>query len=78
MAAQAGFALESRHANWVGSEFNSESPSQMSVYRLPPAPPGDSVATGSWCGRLVSMVAVQRHANEALADGPSAANPVMP
>jgi SAM-dependent methyltransferase len=35
MAALAGFELESRHADWVGSEFNAESPSHVSVYRLP-------------------------------------------
>jgi SAM-dependent methyltransferase len=38
MAARAGFELESRHADWVGSELNAESPSHVSVYRLPVAP----------------------------------------
>lgn len=35
MAEQAGFELEARHADWVGSEFTAESPSHVSVYRLP-------------------------------------------
>lgn len=35
MAALAGFELESRHAGWSGGEFTSESPSHVSVYRLP-------------------------------------------
>jgi SAM-dependent methyltransferase len=35
MALLAGFELESRHADWVGSEFNTESTSHVSVYRLP-------------------------------------------
>jgi SAM-dependent methyltransferase len=35
MALLAGFELESRHADWVGSEFNTESRSHVSVYRLP-------------------------------------------
>ena len=35
MAQLAGFELESRHADWVGSEFNTESSSHVSVYRLP-------------------------------------------
>jgi SAM-dependent methyltransferase len=34
MARLAGFELESRHADWVGSEFTAESPSHVSVYRL--------------------------------------------
>ncbi|MBO0824141.1 MAG: class I SAM-dependent methyltransferase [Actinobacteria bacterium] len=34
MAELAGFALESRHADWVGSEFTAESRSHVSVYRL--------------------------------------------
>lgn len=34
MAQLAGFELESRHADWSGSEFTSESPSHVSVYRL--------------------------------------------
>jgi SAM-dependent methyltransferase len=39
MAALAGFELESRHADWSGSEFDAESPSHVSVYRLPLAVP---------------------------------------
>jgi SAM-dependent methyltransferase len=39
MAALAGFELEVRHADWVGSEFNAESRSHVSVYRLPSALP---------------------------------------
>jgi SAM-dependent methyltransferase len=35
MGQLAGFALESRHADWTGSEFTSESESHVSVYRLP-------------------------------------------
>jgi SAM-dependent methyltransferase len=35
MAQIAGFELESRHADWRRSEFNAESPSHVSVYRLP-------------------------------------------
>jgi SAM-dependent methyltransferase len=34
MGRLAGFELESRHADWVGSEFTAESPSHVSVYRL--------------------------------------------
>jgi len=34
MAELAGFELESRHADWVGSPFIAESPSHVSVYRL--------------------------------------------
>lgn len=34
MAQLAGFALESRHADWQGSEFTAESRSHVSVYRL--------------------------------------------
>ena len=37
MAQLAGMELESRHSDWVGSEFTSESRSHMSVYRLPTA-----------------------------------------
>lgn len=36
MAQLAGFDLESRHADWSGSEFTAESRSHVSVYRLPP------------------------------------------
>lgn len=36
MAQLAGFELESRHADWSGAEFVAESPSHVSVYRLPP------------------------------------------
>jgi SAM-dependent methyltransferase len=35
MAQLAGFELESRHADWTGSEFTAESTSHVSVYRLP-------------------------------------------
>lgn len=34
MAQMAGFELESRHADWQGSEFTGESTSHVSVYRL--------------------------------------------
>jgi SAM-dependent methyltransferase len=34
MAQLAGFELESRDADWSGSEFTAESPSHVSVYRL--------------------------------------------
>ncbi|MCT7354720.1 class I SAM-dependent methyltransferase [Streptomyces sp. 15-116A] len=36
MAQLAGFELESRHADWVGTEFTAESRSHVSVYRIPP------------------------------------------
>lgn len=39
MAAQAGFELESRYADWVGSTFTAASPAHVSVYRLPLARP---------------------------------------
>ncbi|MFC5382087.1 class I SAM-dependent methyltransferase [Aquipuribacter nitratireducens] len=35
MAQLAGFELESRHADWTGAPFTAESPSHVSVYRLP-------------------------------------------
>jgi SAM-dependent methyltransferase len=35
MGQLAGFELESRHADWAGSEFTADSPSHVSVYRLP-------------------------------------------
>lgn len=35
MAQLAGFELESRHADWSGAEFTEDSPSHLSVYRLP-------------------------------------------
>ncbi|HEX5115691.1 MAG TPA: class I SAM-dependent methyltransferase [Pseudonocardiaceae bacterium] len=35
MARIAGFALESRHADWSGAEFTAQSRSHVSVYRLP-------------------------------------------
>lgn len=35
MAQMAGFGLESRHADWAGTEFTEESRSHVSVYRLP-------------------------------------------
>lgn len=34
MAQLAGFTLESRHADWIGSPFTAESRSHISVYRL--------------------------------------------
>ncbi|GAB3748626.1 class I SAM-dependent methyltransferase [Nocardiopsis nanhaiensis] len=37
MARIAGFELESRHADWKGSEFTGESRSHVSTYRLPEA-----------------------------------------
>ncbi len=43
MGQLAGFALESRHADWTGSPFTAESRSHVSVYRLPVA--GESGAT---------------------------------
>jgi SAM-dependent methyltransferase len=36
MARLAGFELESRHADWQGSEFTAESSNHVSVYRLRP------------------------------------------
>jgi SAM-dependent methyltransferase len=35
MAQLAGFELESRHADWVGTEFTADARSHVSVYRLP-------------------------------------------
>ncbi len=35
MAELAGFVLESRHADWTGTPFTADSPSHVSVYRLP-------------------------------------------
>ncbi|WUJ72290.1 GNAT family N-acetyltransferase [Kribbella soli] len=35
MAQLAGFTLESRHADWTGTPFTADSPSHISVYRLP-------------------------------------------
>jgi SAM-dependent methyltransferase len=35
MGQLAGFELETRHADWVGSEFTADSGSHVSVYRLP-------------------------------------------
>jgi SAM-dependent methyltransferase len=37
MAQLAGFQLESRHADWAGTDFTSESRSHVSVYRIPSA-----------------------------------------
>jgi SAM-dependent methyltransferase len=37
MAQLAGFELESRHADWAGTEFTAESRSHVSVYRIPVA-----------------------------------------
>jgi SAM-dependent methyltransferase len=39
MAQLAGFELESRHADWTGSEFTAESRSHVSVYRIPAPQP---------------------------------------
>jgi hypothetical protein len=36
MAQIAGFTLESRHADWIGSPFTAESRSHISVYQLQP------------------------------------------
>jgi SAM-dependent methyltransferase len=36
MAQLAGFELETRHADWAGSEFTAESPSHVSAYRSAP------------------------------------------
>lgn len=35
MTQLAGFELESRHADWTGGGFTADSPSHVSVYRLP-------------------------------------------
>lgn len=35
MGQLAGFELESRHADWTGTEFTAESSSHVSVYRIP-------------------------------------------
>jgi SAM-dependent methyltransferase len=35
MAQLAGFQLEARHADWAGADFTAESPSHVSVYRIP-------------------------------------------
>jgi len=40
MAQLAGLELESRHADWTGTAFRSESRSHVSVYRLAAAPAG--------------------------------------
>jgi SAM-dependent methyltransferase len=40
MAQLAGFGLEARHADWAGAEFTAESPSHVSVYRIPPRADG--------------------------------------
>jgi len=36
MAQLAGFELETRHADWIGTEFTAECRSHVSVYRIPP------------------------------------------
>lgn len=36
MAKLAGFELEARHADWASAPFTAESPSHVSVYRIPP------------------------------------------
>jgi len=38
MAQLAGFELDSRHADWLGTEFTAEAGSHVSVYRTPTAP----------------------------------------
>jgi SAM-dependent methyltransferase len=38
MGQLAGFELESRHADWTGTEFTADSRSHVSVYRLAPEP----------------------------------------
>jgi len=38
MGQLAGFELETRHADWSGSEFTADSRSHVSVYRLPATP----------------------------------------
>lgn len=38
MAQLAGFELETRHADWLGTEFTAESRSRVSVYRIPRPP----------------------------------------
>jgi SAM-dependent methyltransferase len=45
MGQLAGFALESRHADWTGTEFTAESGSHVSVYRLPAG--GDAPGPGA-------------------------------
>jgi SAM-dependent methyltransferase len=40
MAQLAGFKLETRHADWLGTEFTAESRSHVSVYSLPGDHPG--------------------------------------
>jgi SAM-dependent methyltransferase len=45
MARLAGFELETRHADWLGTEFTAESPSHVSVYRIPPDRPEGG---GTW------------------------------
>jgi SAM-dependent methyltransferase len=46
MARLAGFELESRHADWVGSPFTAESPSHVSVYHLGVASPPRTLGLG--------------------------------
>ena len=43
MAQLAGLTLESRHADWTGTEFTADSPSHVSVYRLPEEDTGGHV-----------------------------------
>jgi hypothetical protein len=40
MGQLAGLDLESRHADWTGGEFGTESTSHVSVYRLGAGPSG--------------------------------------
>ncbi|HEY0479642.1 MAG TPA: class I SAM-dependent methyltransferase [Kofleriaceae bacterium] len=44
MGQLAGFELESRHADWSGSELTADSRSHVSVYRIPPRPRGPAPA----------------------------------
>ena len=41
MAQLAGLELESRHADWSGTEFTEDARSHVSVYRLPDRNPGE-------------------------------------
>jgi SAM-dependent methyltransferase len=50
MGQLAGFVLESRHADWEGAPFTADSPSHVSVYRLPDA--GDGTVPAASVGEL--------------------------
>jgi len=47
MAQLAGFELESRHADWTGTEFTAEARSHVSVYRIPTASPSEGRHQGA-------------------------------